>query len=337
MADFYMLVGLMGSGKSTLAEKLFYEIGESMIISSDETRKYLFGDVSFQGDNARVFEEMKIQTEKALADGINVIYDATNLSRKKRMALIKNLKFADKKIVFYVATSFERCVKNDLGRYRNVGEEVIKRAYKQLQIPIKSEGWDEVHFVYDKEGFDLTDMRAEIYYDTLMEVVNDNYMTCEVFERELSSISEGFSNIRGLSQDSKYHHFSVSRHTYYVFSHIQQKFANMDKKRKENLLIASILHDTGKYFCKSFINHRGESTRYSSFIGHELVSSQIADLFLKELGFHRDRINNITTLIQFHMDLNQEGDKVMSRLEKLLTPKQIEDLLILHEADLSAK
>lgn len=335
MADFYMLVGLMGSGKSTLAEKLFYEISESMIISSDETRKYLFGDVSFQGDNAKVFEEMKIQTEKALKDGINVIYDATNLSRKKRMALIKNLKFADKKIVFYVATSFKRCVENDLDRTRNVEYYVIARAYKQLQIPIKSEGWDEIHTIYNKKDFELTDMRAEIHYNALMSIVNNKDVTCESFELELSSISEDFSNIRGLSQDSKYHHFSVSRHTYYVFKYIKE--LAMDKKRKEDLLIASIFHDTGKYFCKSFINHKGAPTRYASFIGHELVSSQIADLTLYELGFDRDRINNITTLIQFHMDLNQEGDKVMSRLEKLLTPEQIEDLLILHEADLSAK
>lgn len=335
MADFIMMCGLQGSGKSTFAYKLSDEMdGDNQIVSSDRTRVRLFDNVNFQGDNTTVFNEMKKETEFYLMRGCNVIYDATNLSRKRRMALIKNMRYVDRKIVYYIATSIEKCIDNDFKRHRTVGEEVIRKAYKRLQIPIESEGWDEVRYCYNTDDVDLNDSYVSIYARTINKIIEE-CVDYDFFENELSKMSYTFSNIKGLSQDSKYHHFSVSRHTYHVFDYI--KNLEIDKDRKHNLLIAAMFHDVGKYACKSFTNHKGESTRYANFIGHENVSAQLADLELRRLRMSPSMIIDIVTLIQFHMDLNQQGDKVMSRLEKLLRPEQIEDLLLLHEADLSAK
>ena len=61
MAKLIILCGLPGSGKSSYAEAFkdyddaIYE-GSTVIHSSDAIRGELFGDPSFQGDNAKVFE-----------------------------------------------------------------------------------------------------------------------------------------------------------------------------------------------------------------------------------------------------------------------------------------
>lgn len=328
-----MLIGLQGSGKSTFAKKIKEDDKDynTEIISSDNVRRHLFGDETFQGDNSKVFEFMNNTTKECLKNGTNVIYDATNLSRKRRMSLLKDVK-ADMKIVYCMATPFERCISFDRNRERCVGYEVIKRAYKQLQIPIKSEGWDEVHHVYND-----IDMRpsSEGDFQRLMSLLDNRDVSYGTFVFVLCDLIPYFENVVGFPQDSKYHTFSVSRHIYHVFKYIQN--IEMDSPRKRNLLLSAIFHDIGKYECKSFTNYNGETTRYANFISHENVSSQIAILELKRLGVYEENIRDIVDLIQFHMDLNKKGDKVISRLEKLLTPEQIEDLVILHEADLSAK
>lgn len=89
MQTFTMYIGLSGSGKSTLAEnQLIYKTTELnrkvAYLSSDEIRKELFGDENDQSHNVKVFEEMFKRTRRALIEGEDVIYDATNLSSKRR-------------------------------------------------------------------------------------------------------------------------------------------------------------------------------------------------------------------------------------------------------------
>lgn len=88
---FMMLIGLPGSGKSTWAEKYLTNSGNTVIISSDKIRKELFGDENSQEDNTRVFHEMEIRTLDYLNKGVYVIYDATNVVRKRRKALLDKL------------------------------------------------------------------------------------------------------------------------------------------------------------------------------------------------------------------------------------------------------
>ena len=71
---FIMLIGLPGSGKSTWAEKYITENANTVLISSDNIRKELFGDENSQEDNNRVFYEMEVRTLNHLNNGVNVIY-----------------------------------------------------------------------------------------------------------------------------------------------------------------------------------------------------------------------------------------------------------------------
>ena len=79
--NFYMLVGISGSGKSS------HKFEEEVVkISSDALRAELYGDENDQTHNAEIFNELHKRVIKHLKAGDNVVYDATNLSRRRRIA-----------------------------------------------------------------------------------------------------------------------------------------------------------------------------------------------------------------------------------------------------------
>ena len=87
---FIMMIGLPGSGKSTLAEIIAKEIG-GQVVSSDKTRKEIFGDENVQDNPEKVFAEMLKRSKALLAAGTNVVYDATNIVRKHRRHTLSQL------------------------------------------------------------------------------------------------------------------------------------------------------------------------------------------------------------------------------------------------------
>ena len=86
-----MMVGLPGSGKSYTAKNIS-EYYDYEIFSSDKIREEIFGDEFVQGGNSIVFSTLYERISRALMDGKDSIYDATNLSQKKRMAFLNYLK-----------------------------------------------------------------------------------------------------------------------------------------------------------------------------------------------------------------------------------------------------
>lgn len=83
--EIIMLVGLAGAGKSTYAKTLR---GNYAIHSSDDLRKEMFGDENENSkeNNEKLFTELHKRIKDDLRKGVNVIYDATNLNRKRRIA-----------------------------------------------------------------------------------------------------------------------------------------------------------------------------------------------------------------------------------------------------------
>jgi len=310
-SKFIMLVGIAGSGKSTVAEDLMKGRDDIDYISSDAIREELTGDVNRQDINGEVFATMATRTKESLKNGRSVIYDATNISRKKRQGLLKQLPKSVKKIAIYVATPYEEILIRNDGRDRKVPVDVIERMYKTMQIPIKSEGWDNIIFEYTDEIIE-TDLPKQ-FTDAIRVAVllgREGYDLMKF----LASYFEDFFKIYDLSQDSKWHTLSVSRHIYYVYKHVLD---NYDGEDKELMLWTALLHDIGKEFCKTFISRKGEEMRHAQFIGHECVGSQIAVNFLKQMNFEDRFIEDVSILIQFHMyllDDNANREKLKERV-----------------------
>ncbi|MFQ3543437.1 AAA family ATPase [Halobacillus rhizosphaerae] len=328
---FLMLCGLAGSGKSTFAEALISATKvedvdvEIAYLSSDAIRLELFGDESSQENNAVVFEEMRKRTLEAMKKGKFVIYDATNISRKKRSHLLRQLPKNSFKTIVYLTSNLEIAQSQNLQRERVVPFGAIERMYKNLQIPIYSEGWNKIIFEYDDET--LNNEFPKQFSDAVRLGVSLGREGYDLMNF-LSTYFNEFSKVMDLAQDSKYHSFSVSRHTYYVYKHVLDNYNAENEREREIMLWTALLHDLGKHLCKSFINRKGEEVRYANFIGHEHVGSQIAIRILKRLGFDESFIHTVSLLIQFHMFLlddkanpdklkNHVGEDHFKRLEFL--------------------
>ena len=129
MAKLIVLVGLPGCGKSSYAE-LYTEARKDqkwVIHSSDAMRKELFGDENDQSDNNRVFQALHKRVREDLKNGINVIYDATNVTRKSRRAVL-NLAGKDDLVECHIVWApVNVCVERDSKRDRTVGKNVIEK------------------------------------------------------------------------------------------------------------------------------------------------------------------------------------------------------------------
>lgn len=144
-----VFVGPSGSGKSTYAEQL-KKIGYAHV-SSDCMRALLYGDESVQTNPAKVFKFCKELTAFYLNRGINVVFDATNLTRRDRIKLLKGIKelLSGEYEVEYncevFTTSIETCITRQNMRSRKVSEEVIRKQFKKYQEPSIDEGWTGIY------------------------------------------------------------------------------------------------------------------------------------------------------------------------------------------------
>ena len=148
--ELVMTVGAAGSGKSTWIKREAaiddrYDDNTSVyIVSSDSIRAELYGDESDQTHNAEVFEEVhhRIRAHLNEPGNVKVYYDATNLSRKRRMEFLKTLPEGVEKTAIVFCTPFETIMKRMENRERKVPEHVVRRHLKQLEFPQWFEGWD---------------------------------------------------------------------------------------------------------------------------------------------------------------------------------------------------
>lgn len=316
---FLMLVGLPGSGKSTYAKQL----DDYIIHSSDAIREELTGDASDQNLNSKVFETLHKRVKKDLVAGNNVIYDATNISWKRRKAFVRELnKINCEKICKVIATPFEVCLKQNNSRDRKVPFDVIDRMYKNFDIPYYNEGWDQIDLVFLQPEY-------KYYY---------------------GKWSEFTSNYLDFEQDNKHHSLTLGKHCSKCKDYVKAS-VNADVNRYRagmELIVAAALHDNGKVYTKTYKNKNDEVTEQAHFYEHEHVGCYNAMFYQMSFYLDVDDINklDVCALIRWHMILHFNKDwkvSTMQKYEKEFTEneylKQIEfyDMLhVLHEGDLHA-
>jgi len=324
-----MLVGLAGSGKSTFAKEAMEGRDDIVYLSSDLIREELTGDENNQDVNVEVFNQMAIRTKEALNSGKHVIYDATNISRKRRKGFLQQLSKGVHKTAVYVATNYQTVLEQNENRERVVPTLAIDRMHKNLQIPVYGEGWDNIVIAYD--DFTLNNELPKQFSDGVRAGVLLGREGYELMTFLATYFNE-FFNIYDMPHDSKWHSLSVSRHTYHVYKHVLDNFVTDDDTEKEVMLWTALLHDTGKHFCKSFENRKREETVHANFIGHEHVSSQLSVILLKRLGFDNEFIHTVTTLTQLHMYLLDEKAS-HKKLKDLVGEDLFKKLEFLRDAD----
>lgn len=310
MPTMTMLIGLPCSGKSSYAGKLAGSHG-TVVLSSDELRKELYGSYKDQDHNNEVFLELHKRARAFLKIGVNVVYDACNISYKRRMEFLKSLnKIPCEKIAVMMATPYEVCIERNKYRDRKVPEEVIKRMYMNFWVPGKYEGFDEVEIEYSGFGG---------YY---------------------GSPSDFYNKYKDYNQHNSHHTLTLGKHCFraasYIFEHVEWW-----KDHRNELYCAALLHDCQKPFCESFTNAKGEMTEECHYYGHEHPSaynSLFYDFYDYGYGVWINQLY-VAQLIQWHMrpyTAWEKSEKAREKDRRLLGDDLFNDILTLHAADVYA-
>lgn len=231
---FIMLVGIPGSGKSTHAKKLNHGTND-IHLSSDSIRAELYGDEATQGNPSVVFDIMHKRTLEALANGNNVIYDATNITRKDRASIMSKIPKYVETECHIVWAPIETCIKRDSKRERTVGKEVIDRMLKRFQAPYYDEGFDSIEFIRP-DDFD-----AVLYTNNIYASIN-------------------------IPHDNPHHTYPVDEHCNAAGKYL------MYTKNYE-LIQAAYQHDIGKGYTKSFKDTKGNVTEIAHYYQHQCVGA----------------------------------------------------------------
>lgn len=92
-------IGISGSGKSRIYKK---EYSDYKLVSPDEIRKFLTGNISDQSKNNEVFERVDNLIDWCIKHDMNVFYDATNINKKYRHKFVNQFKDKDNVKIIYL-------------------------------------------------------------------------------------------------------------------------------------------------------------------------------------------------------------------------------------------
>ncbi len=306
--EFIMLCGLSGCGKSTYADTL-RENGY-FVYSSDDIREELWGDAADQQNPAKVFQILNKRIVATLENGKNVVYDATNLSSRRRrnfLDMLKSSKIKCEKICHVIICPVSECIERDAKRERSVGQGVIWKQVERFNLPNGFEGWDAVEFDYDvPEVFSLNALDAYIEF----------------------------------THGTKNNDHNNSHHTLTISEHMQKAAEYVkDKREKDNILraestykpiyLAAKYHDVGKYFTRT-IGKDGEA----HFYNHQNVSTY---MFMVYSNGKEGYAYAAAFLIQHHMDHFMRSPASMREFYEEIGNVYEYRMRILEEADAEAR
>ena len=318
----FVMVGLPGSGKSFIAGnfKIAREdaISKPIIHSSDELRAELYGNAEDNLHNKELFEELHKRIKADLSSGHDVIYDATNINKKRRTAFLNELKnISCTKVCVIVMTPYETCLKWNSQRERKVPENVIKRMYMSWQPPSWSEGFDHI-LVYDNYENETSRKEAEDY-DILF---NGEY---------------GLNNI---DQENEHHHYTIGKHCQRVYEYLVRYYDD------PILQLAGLYHDVGKGFAKTRVNAHGIEDGNCHYYGHESVSAYMAMFLLNDILKGENNYTRIwikvmvSNLIFYHMrplTAWMRSEKARERDRSVMGDFLYKKLIALNEADIACQ
>lgn len=319
MNTIHMLVGIPGSGKSYYAKQLCKQ-ERAVLVATDAIRERLFGSEAKQKNTYLVFDEAFAQIEQTLSSGRNVVFDATNVARDRRIQFLK--RFRDVPVLCHVCiTPYEIARERVMARKRKIEDKVLEKYTKNFEFPVLSEGFDRVHIVHTPADVGLN--REEL--EKLLAQKPDHDELFAYLRK-----SSHFDVMLGFDQENPHHSKTLSEHTFAVMDYINVFYEG------EHLLemqLAALFHDAGKPFCKIWKENRG----YYSYFGHEHVSAAIACHVLKELGYEEEFILHVVNMVSFHMEILHGGDAGASKIYHLLGDELLAELYFFAEADTFAK
>lgn len=287
-----MLIGVAGVGKSTYIKQ--HKTEKSLVLSSDELRIELFGDLE-AGNTPEaipvVFKTLHERMKEALLSKQydTIFYDATNLNRKLRKGFYEQFKkYAEIEAIVLVkplATILEQNAQRS--GFAKVPESVIRRMYESLQVPRISVDCDKIEVIGDFEDF-----------------------------------AKEIAMIKGMKHDSPYHAEDVDTHIQMTIDGAKAQEPSTYYTKDEIVTLAE-LHDLGKGITKKPSQSRGVAHDYfvevhgshSMFDNHANVGAMYALVKFKE-ELNKSNLKIIEAIYQ-HMNAHNGFSEKMIKKHKL--------------------
>lgn len=310
----FLMMGLAGSGKSFIAETLVTkkndEFVKPIIHSSDALRAELYGDENNQKHNGDLFNELHRRIKDDLRNGKDVVYDATNISKKRRRGFLQELKNINcHKVCICVLTPYELILQQNRIRDKKVPEYVIKKMYLSWCPPAMDEGFDNIVLAYNYGDIDKNKFTL------------DNFFNGEI-------------NANNIDQENSHHRSTIGGHCLEAAQYVEEHFPN-----HHNLKTAALLHDIGKVFTKSHLNSRGEIDTDCHYYGHNNCGAYDSFFYTDVLDIQQDDRLHIANLIYYHMmpftSWNQSKN-AENKTKTQVGEEFFDEIMKLHEADLAA-
>lgn len=308
MATLNIIIGIPGSGKSNYAKK-YLLTNNSVYLSSDDIRIELYG-FEDQTHNDVVFETMKKRTLNALKEGKDVIYDATNLSKKRRGGIISEAHKLGAQINAYLCcTPINIILERNITRVeRQLPWDKLVQMIQSIEPPMYYEGFDNIYLI-----------DGGMYND----VYDYNFLIKEC---------------SGYNQDNPHHYETLEEHIKAVTKKAESLGEKLTLRNDAEILRqAARYHDFGKLYTKSFNDKKG----YYVYYGHDKVSTYLYLCHIRKQNLI-DELNRVrlcdshyqtAALILNHMEWYRRED--MTPIKELFNDDDLYYMLeLLHEADL---
>ena len=307
MATLNIMIGIPGSGKSNYAKK-YLLINNSVYLSSDDIRIELYG-FEDQTHNDVVFETMKKRTLNALKEGKDVIYDATNLNKKRRGGIINEAHKLDAQVDAYLCcTPINIILERNITRAeRQLPWDKLVQMIQSIEPPMYYEGFDNIYLI-----------DGGIYND----IYDYNFLIKEC---------------SGYNQDNPHHYETLEEHIKAVTKKAESLGETFYYIDAYILIQAARYHDFGKLYTKTFNDKKNHFVYY----GHDKVSAYLFMCHVRKQqmrdSLNRVRLSNdsykIGALILNHMEWYRRED--MTPIKELFNDDDLYYMLeLLHEADL---
>ena len=153
MPNFIMLIGTPCAGKSTWVKNNISE--EVVILSTDNliereaeklgmTYSEAFDVVDFKSLEREMFDTMN----EAMANGVDIIFDRTNMSDKQRSKILNKVDESYGKVAIVFRTPLDIVLERNVTRAKETGKNipvfVIKNMFNNFVEPTIDEGFDHI-------------------------------------------------------------------------------------------------------------------------------------------------------------------------------------------------
>lgn len=174
-----------------------------------------------------------------------------------------------------------------------------------FNVPCMPEGFDEIKIIYPEN----------IKFTSISTLINKYYK---------------------ISHDNPHHTASIGEHMNNAAMLLTTKYMpEVSLKDMWTLYMATILHDIGKPFTKTFINSKGEETSMAHYYNHNNVGAY--GVFFTAVP---EEIKiDVALLIQYHMNyyMSWKQSRKAENKDREFLSKRLSDMLdILHVCDLEA-